>query len=146
MTQATVHVLLVEDNEVDVEAVRRAFRRERIANPLVVAQDGEEALALLRGDGGREPVPRPRVVLLDLNLPRMSGLDLLSVLRSDPVLNDTVVIVLTTSTADADVVGAYQHNVAGYIAKEHVGEGFMRLTGLLDAYWRVVTLPGDREA
>ncbi|MEM9488664.1 MAG: response regulator, partial [Myxococcota bacterium] len=78
-----VTVLLVEDNEVDVEAVRRAFRKLRIANPIQVARDGLEALDRLRGQGEYETVPRPYLILLDLNLPRMSGIEFLRELRRD---------------------------------------------------------------
>ncbi|MGE0785704.1 MAG: response regulator [Sandaracinaceae bacterium] len=139
---ATVQVVLVEDNEVDREGVRRAFRHHRIANPILTARDGVEALALLRG-GGEAAVRRPYVVLLDLNMPRMDGFELLRAIRSDPALHDSVVFVLTTSKADEDMMAAYDLNVAGYICKSDVGAGFVRLVELLDHYWRVVELPRE---
>jgi CheY-like chemotaxis protein len=140
MNHREVNVLLVEDNAVDREAVRRAFRRHRIANPVYEANDGVEALALLRGEPGR-CVPRPYLLLLDLNLPRMGGLELLEALRADEALHDTVVFVLTTSARDEDRVASYAHNVAGYIVKSDVGAGFVRLVTMLDHYWRIVELP-----
>ncbi|MBX3275845.1 MAG: response regulator [Sandaracinaceae bacterium] len=137
----TVQVLLVEDNDVDREAVRRAFRQHRIANPIVAARDGIEALGLLRGE--RQPkLPRPYIVLLDLNMPRMDGIELLRAIRADRAMHDSVVFVLTTSKADEDKMAAYDLNVAGYICKSDVGTGFIRLVELLDRYWRLVELPG----
>ncbi|MDO9021254.1 MAG: response regulator [Deltaproteobacteria bacterium] len=141
MPGRTVHVLLVEDNVIEHEAVRRAFTRERIGNPLAAATDGIEALALLRGTGGVEALPRPYLILLDLNMPRMNGLEFLTELRADPDLKDSIVFVLTTSRSDEDRVASYNLNVAGYIVKSDVGPGFVRLIGLLDHYWRVVEFP-----
>jgi CheY-like chemotaxis protein len=141
MSDNTVRILLVDDNDVDVEAVQRAFSRSRIANPIAVAHDGLEALDMLRGTNGRTPLPRPLLVLLDLSMPRMNGVELLDVLRSDPTLRDTIVFVLTTSSSDEDKLASYHHNVAGYIVKSEVGEGFVRLISLLDHYWRVVEFP-----
>lgn len=137
MNTRTVTVLLVEDDEVDVELVRRAFEKHRIANPLMVSKDGVAALELLRAN----EVPRPYIILLDLNMPRMGGIEFLKNLRADPDLSDSVVFVLTTSTADADRWQAYQQHVAGYCVKSRVGADFLELTGLLKAYWRVVELP-----
>lgn len=142
MSGRTVNILLVDDNEVDVEAVLRGFARHRIANPVTVAQDGLDALAALRGIG-RPPVPRPNLVLLDLAMPRMNGVEFLAALRADPDLKDTLVFVLTTSAADEDKVASYDYNVAGYIVKQDAGEGFVRLVTMLDHYWRIVEFPPD---
>jgi CheY-like chemotaxis protein len=139
----TVQVLLVEDNEVDREGVRRAFAQHKIANPLHVAVDGLDALDVLRGTNGKTPLPRPYLILLDINLPRMTGIELLHELRTDEKLHDSVVFVLTTSKNDEDKMAAYEANVAGYIVKSDVGAGFIRLVSLLDCYWRVVELPAE---
>lgn len=136
-----VTVLLVDDDDVDVMAVKRAFRKAKIANPLLVARDGLEALAMLRGEDGHEAVPRPYIIILDLNMPRMDGFEFLGELRKDPKHHDAVVFVLTTSQADEDRAASYDMNVAGYIVKSDVGEGFLSVTELLDSYWRVVLLP-----
>ncbi len=138
----TVHILLVDDNDVDVEAALRAFRQKRIANPVVVARDGVEALEILRGVG-RPALPRPFLLLLDLAMPRMNGIELLEALRADADLHDSIVFVLTTSASDEDKVASYGHNVAGYIVKSEVGDGFIRLISLLDHYWRIVAFPPD---
>jgi CheY-like chemotaxis protein len=141
MRARTVHVLLVEDNIIDQEGVRRAFERHRIANPVHCAVDGVEALECLRGSGGRPPLPRPFLILLDLNMPRMGGIELLRHLRADPDLHDSIVFVLTTSKRDEDVVASYDFNVAGYLLKSDVGTEFVRLVRLLDHYWCVVQFP-----
>lgn len=139
-----VDILLVEDDEVDVMAIRRAFAKVKIDNPLYVARDGIEALEMLRGQGGRDPIPRPYIVLLDLNMPRMGGLEFLRELRDDPDLRASVVFVLTTSKEEEDIVAAYRQNVAGYLVKAKVGSDFMSLATLLGYYWQLVELPGGQ--
>jgi CheY-like chemotaxis protein len=141
MAGRTVNVLLVEDNIVDQEGILRAFRMHRIANPVHIAVDGAEALALLRGEDGRPKLPRPFLVLLDLNLPRMTGIEFLKSLRADPDLRDAIVFVLTTSKRDEDRVASYDLNVAGYMVKGDVGAGFLRLVEMLEHFWRVVEFP-----
>ncbi len=135
-----VTLLLVEDDAVDAEAIERAFRRERIANPFVVVRDGVEALAALRGEGPVE-IPRPYVILLDINMPRMNGIEFLQALRADPALTTSVVFVLTTSDRDEDKIDAYQQHVAGYILKSRAGEDFLEVTRLLRVYWHLVEFP-----
>lgn len=141
MSRREVTVLVVEDNVVDREAIKRAFDKHRIANPMVFAADGLEALQILRGTGDRPTLSRPYLILLDLNLPRMGGIELLRELRADPELRDTIVFVLTTSKRDQDRVDSYDLNVAGYIVKSDVGAGFINLIMLLDHYWRIVEFP-----
>lgn len=141
MKPRAVEVLLVEDDDVDVEAVRRAFERERIANPIHVAHDGAEALDCLRGTNGRERIRSPFLILLDINMPRMNGLEFLGELRRDPQLASSVVFVLTTSDRDEDRLASYRKNIAGYILKSRVGEGFIRLVTMMECYWRIVELP-----
>lgn len=133
-------ILLVEDDDVDAMGVGRALKSLKILNSVVRAHDGAEALALLREPGR---VQRPYIILLDINMPRMNGLEMLAELRDDPALSSAVVFVLTTSKTDEDRVAAYKQNVAGYIVKNKVGDGFMSIIALLDQYWRVVELPVD---
>jgi len=144
VSDRTVKILLVDDNMVDQEAVRRAFVRHRIANPLHVAQDGVEALRILRGEAEHAGLLRPYIVLLDLNMPRMGGIEFLDHVRDDPKLRDIVVFVLTTSKSDEDKLASYDHNIAGYIVKDDVGPGFQRRVDLLQYYWRIVELPPER--
>lgn len=137
----TVHILLVEDDEVDQMAIKRAFRKKKISNPVYIAKDGIEALAILRGEGGYQQLPRPFMVLLDLNMPRMNGIEFLNVIRKDKELHRSIVFVLTTSKAEKDRIMAYDYNVAGYILKSDIGNGFMNAIEMLDYYWRVVKFP-----
>lgn len=136
-----VSILLVEDDEVDVMAIERGFAQAQIANEMVVAKDGLEALSLMRGTASKSSIAKPYIVLLDLNLPRMNGFELLSAIRSDPELRSTIVFVLTTSKSDEDRARAYAANVAGFIVKAAAGKGFLDTIQLLDHYWRLVELP-----
>ena len=141
MTLKTVHLLLVEDDEVDELAFRRAMKEARVSNPITVARDGIEALEILRGTNGREALARPHITLLDLNMPRMNGLEFLQELRSDPAIKDSIVFVLTTSDDDRDRSKAYSENVAGFISKHDAGRDFANVVTMLSAYWRIVELP-----
>ncbi|WP_437853966.1 response regulator [Sorangium sp. So ce363] len=133
-----LNILLVEDDDVDVMNVRRAFKRNNISNPLWVAGNGVEALEMLRS--GVVPAER-RLILLDLNMPKMNGIEFLRELRADPVLGATSVVVLTTSNDDRDKVGAYNLNVAGYLLKPVTFLSFVELMAALNKYWRLVELP-----
>jgi CheY-like chemotaxis protein len=136
--EKALNILLVEDDEVDVMNVRRAFDKNRIANPLYVAPDGVEGLRMLRAD----EVPRERrIILLDLNMPRMSGIEFLRELRADPVLGHTPVVVLTTSDDERDKINAYNLNVAGYLLKPVTFVNFVEVMAALNKYWTLVELP-----
>lgn len=141
MIHRTVHLLVVEDDAVDLMAIRRGFDSLRLANPVRIAHDGIEALEWLRGENGREKLPRPHLILLDLQMPRMNGLEFLAALRADPALADSVVFVLTTSKFDEDITAAYRHHIAGYIVKGTLADEFLGVVNLLEAYWRIVELP-----
>lgn len=132
-----ITVLLVDDDNIDVMGIKRAFDKLKIKNPIVVARDGVEALEKLRNG----EVPRPYLILLDLNMPRMNGIEFLDVLREDKELRDSIVFILTTSKAEQDKWSAYQRNIAGYIVKENVGKEFLDAISLLDMYWRIVEMP-----
>ena len=106
-----------------------------------VVHDGLEALAVLRGDEGPAPVNRPNIIVLDLNMPRMSGIEFLDQLRADPALHDLIVFVLTTSDAPRDKREAYQRNVAGYLVKSISGQGFAETVDMLGRFVRLVDLP-----
>jgi CheY-like chemotaxis protein len=138
---ATVNILLVEDDVVDVKAVKRAFHELKIHNPLFEARDGVEALEMLRGTGDRPAVPHPRIILLDLNMPRMGGLEFLDALRQDPALQRSVVFVMTTSSSEQDRVGAYDRHVAGYVLKHSPAHSFLEAVRMVEHYCLVVELP-----
>jgi CheY-like chemotaxis protein len=141
MTDSEVSILIVDDDEVDTRAVERALRQQRIVNPVYTAPDGREGLAMLRGEGGRSKVPRPYLILLDLNMPRMNGLQFLQELRGDSNLTDSIVFVLTTSRADEDKAAAYRQHIAGYLEKPDTGIGFLRAVQMLESFVLSVQFP-----
>jgi CheY-like chemotaxis protein len=129
-------ILLVEDNPMDVDLTLRAFKRRRVTNPIQVARDGEEALAWLpRWEAGE---PWPAVVLLDLKLPRVDGLEVLRQIKQHPTLRVIPVVVLTTSAEGSDVQTAYQLGANSYIVKPVEFEKFMDVSEKIDLYWTVV--------
>ncbi|MRG90445.1 response regulator [Polyangium spumosum] len=138
MDNRELHILLVDDDEVDVMTVKRAFQKNRLTNPIHVATNGIEALAKLR-DGSI--AGRRLLVLLDLNMPRMNGIELLRELRADPALVSTSVVVLTTSNEDRDKVEAYRLNVAGYLLKPVQFADFVDVMATLNKYWTLVEMP-----
>ena len=138
MTEKMLNILLVEDDQVDVMNVKRAFDKNRIANPLFVANNGAEALDMLRS---KQIPDERRIVLLDLNMPRMNGLEFLRELRADARLQSTVVVVLTTSNDERDKFDAYNLNVAGYLLKPVTFINFVEVMAALNKYWTLVELP-----
>jgi CheY-like chemotaxis protein len=137
----TAHLLHVEDDDLCLMGLERAFKAAKIANPIHFALDGIEALEMLRGTNGRARLPRPFIVLLDLNMPRMDGIEFLKEVRKDEELKKSIVFIMTTSNADEDKVAAYNLGVAGYILKSNPANAFLEATALLDTYWRVVEFP-----
>jgi CheY-like chemotaxis protein len=131
-----VTILLVEDDEVDVKALRWAFDKLKIANPLMVARDGVEAWEML------PRVPRPYLVITDINMPRMNGIELLRKIRDSAEHRDSIVFMLTTSNDEQDKIDAYDLNVAGYMLKSDMGTSFTRAISLIENYWKVVEFPG----
>jgi CheY-like chemotaxis protein len=137
-TDRTTNILLVDDDEIDVMNVRRAFEKGNIDNPLFHAGDGLAALDMLRGS----VLPRERrLVLLDLNMPRMNGIEFLRELRADPALHSTAVVVLTTSQAERDRIDAYGLHVAGYLVKPVRFVAFVELMTSLNRYWTLMEMP-----
>lgn len=134
-------VFLVDDDDVACEAVARSFSKYDINFPIVMAHDGVEALEILRGQHASKTVSAPYLILLDLNMPRMSGFEFLQEMRSDHDIASSVVFVLTTSNDDSDRARAYEENIAGYMVKSAVGPQFSKLAMLLSSYKQSVTLP-----
>jgi len=141
MIDKDITILLVDDDDVDMKGVRRSFRDLKITNRVVEARDGIEALTHLRGEEGNPRIAPPYLVLLDLNMPRMGGIEFLAELRSDPSLRRTLVFVLTTSSAEDDRKKAYEKNVAGYILKHRPGHTFTDTMTMLDRYWSGIEFP-----
>lgn len=135
-----VSIMLVEDDEVDVMNLKRAFKKNNITNPLYLAGNGLEALELLRKCGTDE-MPLPKIILLDLNMPKMNGIEFLKELRKDEDLHRLSVFVMTTSNKDNDIIEAYNLNVAGYILKPLSMDKFMSAVGALSNYWQLMEFP-----
>lgn len=133
----TVSLLIVDDDDIDATALRRALHKLKLLNPLYRAKDGQEALEILRNG----EIPTPYIILLDINMPRMNGIEFLEVLRADPDLTHAIVFVLTTSKSDEDILAAYREHVAGYLLKQRMDSDFLQVVGLLDHYWKVIELP-----
>ena len=140
-SESPLRVLLVEDQELDRMMVERAFRKSEIEVDLRSAKDGVEALELLRNADGAEPFAPPYLIVLDLNMPRMGGVEFLGHLRADPELRRSVVFVLTTSEHENDRVECYDLGVAGVVAKQSLGTQSQDLVRLLNDYWHLVELP-----
>jgi CheY-like chemotaxis protein len=135
-----VTLFIVDDDDIDAIALERSLRKLKLLNPVRRARDGQEALELLRAG----EISAPFIILLDLNMPRMNGLEFLQALRIDPMLTHAVVFVLTTSKSDEDLVAAYREHVAGYVFKQHMDRDFLEVISLIEHYWRLVELPVTR--
>ncbi|MCB0085278.1 MAG: response regulator [Caldilineaceae bacterium] len=143
MQEQVLHILLVEDDDVDAEAVVRSFKKEQLEYPFTIVTNGLEALAFLRGEHERAAKShvRPHIILLDLNMPRMNGIEFLQELRADEQLKDSIVFVLTTSNRDEDKLAAYNKQIAGYILKTRAGKDFTDMVTLLKCYEMIVEFP-----
>mgnify|MGYP001821821505 FL=1 len=128
-------ILLVEDDRVDIMTVQRALKKINVSNPLYVARTGVEALAMLRGDGVPAIEPIPSLILLDLNLPKMGGVEFLKELRADPVLKSLHVIVLTSSNEPRDRAAAFEYEVDDYIVKPHSFDEFSKAMSIILTDW-----------
>ena len=136
-TSREVNILVVEDDEIDVKALLMAFKKLKIANPVTVAKDGIEGWEALQS------LARPYLLILDINMPRMNGIELLEKIRATEKYHDSIVFVLTTSTDDKDKFEAYNLNVAGYMLKSDMGTSFIRAIEMVEQYWKVVEFPGS---
>ena len=130
-----VEILLVEDNPGDVRLTQEVFKEAKILNHLNVVGDGVDAMAFLRREGGYADVVRPDIVLLDLNLPRRSGRDVLEEMKGDPALRNIPIVILTTSRAEQDVLNAYEHHANCYITKPVDFEQFVDIVRSIGQFW-----------
>ncbi|MGA3156741.1 MAG: response regulator [Steroidobacteraceae bacterium] len=141
MKSAPVTILLVEDDDIDAMTVKRGLAATSISNPLVRAHDGVEALEMLLGTQGKTKLNPPYLLLVDIRMPRLDGLGLVRAIRSNPLLQRTVVFMLTTSDSDRDQAAAYDSHVAGYIVKSNARDHFVRLAHMLEYYLLIVSPP-----
>ncbi|MCW2639519.1 MAG: response regulator [Dactylosporangium sp.] len=141
-TPAPIEVLLVEDDPGDVLMTQEAFEEHKVRNHLAVVNDGAEAIAYLRREGRYADAPRPDLVLLDLNLPRRDGREVLAEIKNDPDLRQIPVVVLTTSQADEDIVRSYQLHANAYVTKPVDFDRFIEVVRQIDDFFvSVVKLP-----
>ena len=144
MVQETVEILLVEDDENDLKLAMHALRSQNIGNQIAVARDGEEALDFIfcRGEhNGRAPNSYPRLVLLDLKLPKVDGLQVLREIKNSPATQAIPVVVMTSSREERDMVESYQLGVNSYIQKPVDFDQFREAVRILGLYWMVVNQP-----
>jgi two-component system, response regulator len=133
--QNIVEILLVEDNPKDLELTLHALRKHNLANNIAVARDGQEALYFLFGKEGEAPNGKARVILLDLKLPKFSGLEVLARIKADERTKHTPVVVLTSSTSEADLKECYRLGVNSYLAKPVDFSKFLEMAGTIGLYW-----------
>ena len=132
-------ILLAEDDKVDAMTVKRAFNDLKVGNPLVHTVNGEDALKYLKGNGNKKPC----VILLDLNMPKMNGIEFLRVIKADDSLRSIPVIVLTTSKEEQDKIESFKLSVAGYIIKSVDYKKFVDAVKVIDLYWTLSELPSE---
>ncbi len=143
---ARIDILLVEDNPGDVRLTTEALKEAKVVNELYVVRDGVEALSFLRREGPHAGAPRPDLMLLDLNLPRKNGREVLAEIKDDPGLRRIPVVILTTSQAEEDVLKAYNLHANSYIVKPANFEQFLEVVRSLEDFWlKAVELPPKAE-
>ena len=139
-------ILLVEDNYGDVLLTKKAFTNTKIANHITVAENGQQALDMLRHVAPYETTPKPDIILLDLNLPRKSGKEVLEEIKSDPDLRHIPVVILTSSRAELDVVKSYHLHANGYVVKPVNLDQFSEIVKSIENFWfTIVLLPDETE-
>ena len=146
MTGHTVDILLVEDNPNDVELAMHAFQKHDVCSRIEVARDGQEALDYLLGGHGRDRGATPKLVLLDLKVPKVDGLQVLREIRSDSALRRLPVVILTNSRERCDIVDSYELGVNSYIAKPVDFDEFVDVVRTLGRYWLSLNEPPSRES
>ncbi|MBI2059459.1 MAG: response regulator [Nitrospirae bacterium] len=147
MYSPAVRVLLVEDNEDDALIVREAFQATRLAHLLDVVRDGEETMSYLRRDGRFRGAPRPNLLLLDINMPKMDGFEVLRELKADPDLRSIPVLILTSSDREEDVVRSYSEGASTFITKPYRYKNFVRVMKQVALYWGLAAaVPAEAHA
>jgi len=141
-----IEILLVEDNPGDVKLTKKAFEKSRLKNEIHVATDGLEAMKTLRQEGEYADVPKPDIVLLDLNLPRMNGDEVLVEIKDDPDLKRIPVVILTSSEAEADIAKTYDEHANAYLKKPVEFQGFVETVQRIEGFWfTIVQFPSGNE-
>ena len=142
MSHKSLTILHIEDDDIDSMVMGRAFKTLEIPHPIVRAHDGLDALNMLKGENGKEKLnPLPDIVIIDLNMPRMNGIEFLQEIRSDENLRHLLVYVITTSNDEKDKAQAFRYNVAGYILKPVNLESFKEVLSALKNFWNICEFP-----
>ncbi len=141
MSYKTATFLIIDDNELDAEKIVRSMRRLNMPNETIRVSDGEAALDVLRGSNGQSKLVEPYIILLDINMPRMNGLEFLKAIRADNNIGHSPVYVLTTSDRQQDIDAAYSYNVCGYVVKPVKLEQMVDALSALNTYWSLTELP-----
>ncbi|CAM2733472.1 two-component response regulator [Legionella steigerwaltii] len=138
----SIHFMLVDDDAIDIKDMQRTFKKNKIDNPLHVATNGLEALNKLLGINGEKKIkPTPKIIILDINMPKMNGIEFIKSIRAHEKLKSLLVFILTTSNSEKDKIDAYNLNVAGYIVKPfHISE-FVEIISSLHRYWNLLEFP-----
>lgn len=140
----TISILLIEDNPADAELTCEKLAESKILHEITVAKDGVEAMELLQGKGAAEKAMRPDLVLLDLNMPRKNGVEVLTEMKADPILKKIPVVVLTSSEADEDILKTYELQASAYVTKPVDLRGFGKIVKAIEGFWfAVVRFPPD---
>lgn len=141
-----VRILLIEDNYGDVLLTKHAFAKAKMANEITVARDGEEAMAMLRHEGAHATMPLPDLVLLDLNLPKMDGKEVLAAIKGDSALRALPVIILSSSRAEQDVAKSYDLNANSYLIKPIDLDSFYTVVQAIESFWINLVVISDESA
>lgn len=138
----TINFMLVDDDEIDIKDIQRTFKKNNINNPLHVATNGVDALNKLLGINGEKKLkPTPKIIILDINMPKMNGIEFMKNIRTNKKLKSLLVFILTTSNSEKDKIDAYNLNAAGYIVKPFQVSEFMEMISSLHHYWNLLEFP-----
>ncbi|KTD04689.1 response regulator [Fluoribacter gormanii] len=141
----SINFMLVDDDEIDIKDMQRTFKKNNIDNPLHVATNGIDALNKLLGINGEKKIkPTPKIILLDINMPKMNGIEFMKNLRTNKKLKSLLVFILTTSNSEKDKIDAYNLNAAGYIVKPFQISDFMEVITSLHHYWNLLEFPNKK--
>ncbi|MBN9226552.1 MULTISPECIES: response regulator [Legionella] len=138
----SIHFMLIDDDAIDIKDMQRTFKKNNIDNPLHVATNGLEALNKLLGQNGEKKIhPTPKIIILDINMPKMNGIEFIKNVRANKNLRSMLIFILTTSNSEKDKIDAYNLNVAGYIVKPFQISRFMEIISSLHHYWNLLEFP-----
>lgn len=141
----SINFMLVDDDEIDIKDIQRTFKKNKINNPVHIATNGVDALNKLLGLNGEKKIkPTPKIIILDINMPKMNGIEFMKNIRTNKKLKSLLVFILTTSNSEKDKIDAYNLNAAGYIVKPFQVSEFMEMISSLHHYWNLLEFPNKK--